>query len=48
MMSKQMKVTKLKFDFNINLWVSEFENSITVYSRYQPVYQKGDVIKRIK
>ena len=45
---KQMKVTNLTFDLNINLWVSEFDKEVIVYSRYQPLYQKGDVIKRIK
>ena len=43
-----MKVTNLVFDFKINLWVSEFDKEIIVYSKHQPLYQRGDAIKRIK
>lgn len=47
-MYKQMLVTSVKFNFRINMWESVFENTITVYSRYQPLYTKGDVIKKVK
>ena len=43
----QFIVRSVKFKKHINLWETTLDNGVVFYSRYQPIYQKGDVIKKV-
>ncbi len=44
----QFLIKSVKFNKLINLWETVLDNGAVFYNRYQPVYQKGDVIKKLK
>lgn len=43
----QFLIRNVKFNKHINLWETTLDNGVVFYNRYQPKYQKGDVIKKV-
>jgi hypothetical protein len=44
----QYLIKDLLFDKSVNMWKTVLDTGAVFYNRFQPFYQKGDVIKRIK